>query len=169
MAKSHVELLPIVPSEERRRHCHRDRLACCRNQLHEGLRLGPRGVDLTLGKGALEIDGVHLAQTGRERVEVLEVNLVAFISLTLKVLAEHVGVQEEAFCLGRECLDCCVQGRRAQAANDESLELPGINLGVLAEGRQLLADLLVMYVRLLLCLEHVYVVELDLAHVPRAI
>ena len=57
----------------------------------------------------------------------------------------------------------------AQAANDKCLELPGINLCALAEGWQLLADLLVIDVRLLLCLEHVYVVELDLAHVPRAI
>ena len=37
------------------------------------------------------------------------------------------------------------------------------------EKASILADLHVMYVRLLLCREHVYVVELDLTHVSRAI
>ena len=105
---NHAPLLPVVPSKERRRHRHRDWLARCRNQL-EGRRHGPRGVDLTLGKSALEVNGVHLAQTGRERVKVLEANLMTVLGLALEVLAEHVGVLEEALRLGGECLNCCIQ------------------------------------------------------------
>ena len=97
-------LLQVVP-EERRRHCHRDagsRAAAISSTM------GIASV-LTLRKIALEVDSVNLAQAGQERVEILEVNLVAFLGLALEVLAEHVGVQEEDLRLGRECLHCSVQ------------------------------------------------------------
>jgi hypothetical protein len=57
--------------------------------------------------------------------------------------------------------------KSAQVATRKASSSTCINLCALAESWQLLADLLEIDVRLLLCREHVYVVELWISHSTR--
>ena len=111
----------------------------------------------------------HLAEPGRQRVEVAKVDLTAGRHLGLEVLLEHEREEEEAVRLGHERRHRNVERRVVEAAHDVRLELVCVCAARLAEPWDLLADIFVRHVRSGLGFDHLLQVELHLAQVVGAV
>mmetsp|Transcript_27008 Transcript_27008/g.72503 ORF Transcript_27008/g.72503 Transcript_27008/m.72503 type:complete len:267 (+) Transcript_27008:514-1314(+) len=92
----HARLCLGVPLEQRGGHHLGDRLTRRRDEFNQRPRHRPRGAGLAFWEGAPEVDRVHLAQPGGQRVERRKVDGAPVLRLALEVLREQVRVQEEA-------------------------------------------------------------------------
>mmetsp|Transcript_1648 Transcript_1648/g.4132 ORF Transcript_1648/g.4132 Transcript_1648/m.4132 type:complete len:209 (-) Transcript_1648:1657-2283(-) len=129
----HALLLRGVPSEQRRRHHLCDRLHRRGDQLDEWPRDLPRRIVSALREGAVEVHGVDLVQTRRQRIQAGKVDRATSFGFRVEMLCEQVCVQEEAVRLCRKRCDRGVESRRVEPADDERLELTRVDFGALAQ------------------------------------